>query len=62
MEEKLQALKSDLVGETLKLIGEDAPKNRFSIVAGKLRMIEDVESEIGILKNARNPKNGRTGV
>lgn len=38
--------KKELVDTTVKLISEDAPKNKFSIVTGKMKMIEDLESEI----------------
>lgn len=36
----------ELVDEVVKLISEDAPKNKFSIVTGKKKMLEEFESVI----------------
>ena len=42
----LDEQRDDLVREVVVLIGEDAPKNKFSIVTGKLRMIDDVKGKL----------------
>ena len=34
------------VAEVTKLISEDAPKNKFSIVSGRMRALEDLTNEI----------------
>lgn len=45
----LDERKAALVDEVLRLIREDAPKNKFSILAGRLRAIEDTEAKISQL-------------
>lgn len=39
----------ELTDEVIRLITDDAPKNKFSIVSGKIRMIDDVRNKIEIL-------------
>lgn len=46
----LDERKRGLVTEALKLIREDAPKNKFSILAGCLREIEATEAKISQLE------------
>jgi hypothetical protein len=46
LKEWLADQKKELVEQTIKLISEDAPKNKFSIITGKMKMIEEFESEI----------------
>ena len=38
--------KRQIFDDAMKLIREDAPKNKFTILAGRLREIEDTESTI----------------
>jgi hypothetical protein len=62
LEYQLAEEEGDLLDTLKKLSREDAPKTRFSIVTGELRMIEKIRSRIEIIKNARNPKaKGTTG-
>lgn len=42
----LEEEEKGLVSMAMKLIKEDAPKNKFSIVAGKMAMIEEVRAKI----------------
>ena len=46
----MEEQKKDLMNAALELIREDAPKNKFSVISGKLKMIEDVESQIVVIK------------
>lgn len=39
----------ELTEEVIRLISDDAPKNKFSIVSGKIRMIDDVKNKIEAL-------------
>ena len=48
--EWLETQKRELVDVTVKLISEDAPKNKFSIITGKMKMIEELESEMTIFE------------
>jgi len=52
----LEEQKSDLVGTSMKLIREDAPKNRFSIVAGRMQMIDDAFEKLSQLVKDRSPQ------
>lgn len=45
--------KQELVTLMMKLIEEDAPKNKFSIPTGKFRMIEEVEGWIEKFEKSR---------
>jgi len=38
----LEGRKIELTEEAQKLISEDAPKNKFSILTGKMRMIDEI--------------------
>lgn len=48
--------KTSVVNQIIALIHEDAPKNKFSILAGRLRLIEDLESKIESIR--REPIQG----
>lgn len=56
LEQFLLDEKKDCTEQALKLIHEDAPKNKFSIVAGRLREIENVEAKIASMKRDEEPK------
>jgi hypothetical protein len=51
----LEEQKGDLVQTSIKLIREDAPKNRFSIVAGRMQMIDDAFEKLQQLVKDRSP-------
>lgn len=42
----LEEERKGFVDTAMTLIREDAPKNKFSVVTGKLLMIEDVETKV----------------
>lgn len=56
IERFLEEEKKECVDQALKFIHEDAPKNKFSIVAGRLREIENVEAKIAAMKREEEPK------
>lgn len=51
----LDERKSECVDQTMKLIRDDAPKNKFSIITGKMMMIEDVQTKLEQLVNEQGP-------
>lgn len=55
LERWLAEEKAALVTKAVSLIHDDAPKNRFSMLAGDLRRIEEVEMKIGLIKREREP-------
>jgi hypothetical protein len=52
LEFRLDRLRDELMDMVLKLTREDAPKNKFTILTGRLAMLEDVKMEIRILRDA----------
>ncbi len=56
LESYLKEIRQQLIERVMKLISEDAPKNKFSIVTGELKMVEEVESQIDVIKRDRDPK------
>ena len=44
--------KNDLQEKHLQLIREDAPKNKFTVLSGKLEAIDDIQLQIGAWQNA----------
>jgi len=56
LESYLKEIRQQLIDRVMKLISEDAPKNKFSIVTGELKMVEEVESQIDVIKRDRDPK------
>lgn len=50
--------KQDLIEDTDKLIREDAPKNKFSVVSGKRQMLSEIEEQL-ILWSKRDQVNRR---
>ena len=47
----IEEQKKDLADQADRLISEDAPKNKFSILSGKRQMIKAVEEQIETWKN-----------
>ena len=43
--------RQELVAKAMGLIKEDAPKNKFSVVTGKLKMVELIKSRILTLES-----------
>lgn len=57
----LEQEKEGCVNSITKLIEDDAPKNKFAIVTGRLRALEDMETEIQkFLLKSRDPQ-GHSG-
>ena len=56
LEKFLQEERQECVSAAMALISEDAPKNKFSILAGRLREIENVEAKIASMKREEEPK------
>jgi hypothetical protein len=50
LKEYLKSEKDSISGQVVTLIHDDAPKNKFSVFAGRLRMIEDVEAEMASIE------------
>lgn len=45
------------VEEVTRLISEDAPKNKFSIISGRMRALEDLASEMDkFVSKTRDPR------
>ena len=53
LELNLKEIRQSLVEEILALVKVDAPKNKFSVVSGRLGMAEDILAQIEILKTKR---------
>lgn len=49
-------MEAELVQEIMKLITEDAPKNKFSVITGKLRMIEQYKLKIDAIDRENSVK------
>jgi hypothetical protein len=62
LKEHLEAYISDrkrVIEETvIKLISEDAPKNKFSIQAGRMKELEELESEIELFVKKQRETQG----
>jgi hypothetical protein len=48
----LDECKAECVASSMKLIREDAPKNKFSIISGKMSMIDEVQTKIEQIEKA----------
>ncbi len=51
----LDEQKANQVSATVALIRDDAPKNKFSIITGKMTMIDDVQTKIEQLEKEQGP-------
>ena len=47
--------KHDLVESAMGLIREDAPKNKFSIITGRLLMVEETQSKLMEIESQPGP-------
>jgi len=45
--------RESVTSRVVALIHDDAPKNNFSILSGRLRMIEDMEAEMASIERDR---------
>ncbi len=49
-------MRVEMVDVVLKLTRDDAPKNKFTIIAGKISMIDDVKAEIRNIREQSESK------
>mgnify|MGYP001248680038 CR=1 FL=1 len=47
--------KAECVTKTMNLIRDDAPKNKFSIVTGKITAFDDIQTKIEQLEKEQGP-------
>ncbi len=56
LEYRMDQMRVEMVDVVLKLTRDDAPKNKFTIIAGKISMIDDVKAEIRNIREQSESK------